>query len=719
MTTGRRIRAGLWLNSRFGLVELAIWVLILAASISAISRSSGCLASYFSTPSKLTGLQNFLVALGGAFVGGTAITASLVLFAMQVNVERLPHGLFHRLSSDTKLLWAFALSFALAVAVGASSLLPERYIALALPGSLLATLFVLRLYLFSYRRSLSLISPKEQLEHITRGVLRNLNAWSKRADHGSYILRLRLAAEGHQLGPRDYDSARIEFFDANPGWHSSVLEGLTNAIAVGRRSASVGDYTSTQRAMAAVLSLNTMYVAAKKRTFINVNPFFDNPRTTDPVINSTLEALRQLHQGAVAKRDEALCGLLFRAFAQLVGVYTRIDYPQADGSKGHATLAAGYLQSAVETLVPTGMADPLMEGLRAMGTAASILVSQAQPTSAVPLVDAISDIGAASGAIQELNPVTLTCMQQLARLSLLLIKNATFEDYAARRFRRAAAQTAVSYMRISEVRSHRSFLAPYYSSTTPLSLHHQLTQLADAIGEANADDADAATVSHHLAIWLGETRQDEELLQLAVELRSPFVFDALRWITDLALISVVVAASPACRDHDRETLRAAARRLVLMLGRLPADAEAGNHLENHGLTELLYEVAIEAFREDYPDISRVARDVLLRWGTGAGAFLEEWSTLERALIGLLAATLRLEGAAALNDLLARIGQALGNVLVLDLRQRAAASLRRRADAPIDFADANDDAGRALAGLNREQAQGGLRAIADLLAPPPE
>ena len=717
--TGRKIRAGLWLNSRSGWVELAGWTVVIVASIKAISRGSGSLGSYFSTAAKLSALQNFLVALGGAFVGGTAITASLVLFAMQVNVQRLPHGLFHRLSSDTKLLAAFALSFALAVAVCASSLLPGSYIALALPGSLLATLFVLRLYLFSYRRSLSLISPKQQLEHITGAVLHSLTAWSKRADHGSHIIRERLAAEGHELGPRDYDSARIEFFDANPGWYTAVLEGITNAIAVGRRSASVGDYTSAQRALAAVLSLNSMYVTAKKRTFINVHPFFDNPRTTDPVINASLEALRQLYQGAVAMRDETLCGLLSRAFAQLVGVYTRIDYPHADGSKGHASLAAGYLQSAVETIVPTRMADPLMEGLRAMGTAGSVLVTQARPSSAISLADAIGGIGAAGGTVQDLRPVTLTAMEQLAHLTLVLLRSATFEDYAARHFRRTAAQATVAYMRMSEVSAHRSFLAPYYSSTTPRSLHHQLTLVANAIGEANADDANAGTLAHHLAVWIGETRQDEELLQLAVELRSPFLFDALRWSTDLALVAVAVARAPACSDHDREPLRAAARRLVMMLGRLPGDAEAANHLENHGMTELLSEVSIEAYSDEYPDISRLARDVLLRWATGAGVFLEGWATLERTLIELLAATLHLEGVAALDGLLVRIEQALANVLAMDVRQRAAASLRTRADNPIDFADANDDAGRALAGLDRQQAQDALRAIADLLAPPHE
>jgi hypothetical protein len=39
------------------------------------------------------GLQTLIVTIGAAMIGATAIVASLVLFAMQVNVQRLPHGL--------------------------------------------------------------------------------------------------------------------------------------------------------------------------------------------------------------------------------------------------------------------------------------------------------------------------------------------------------------------------------------------------------------------------------------------------------------------------------------------------------------------------------------------------------------------------------------------------------------------------------------------------
>src|SRR5262245_58061172 len=58
------------------------------------------------TEGRLESLRALLLALGAALIGAAAIVSSLVLFAMQVNVERMPHALFRRLSPDVRLLAA-------------------------------------------------------------------------------------------------------------------------------------------------------------------------------------------------------------------------------------------------------------------------------------------------------------------------------------------------------------------------------------------------------------------------------------------------------------------------------------------------------------------------------------------------------------------------------------------------------------------------------------
>ena len=98
--------------------------------------------------------------VGSALIGATAIVASLVLFATQVNVERLPHGLFHRLSKDHKLLGAFGLAFILAIVVTTlSTFIDHGKLAIVVIIALLAIVFILYLFLYAYGRALDLINP--------------------------------------------------------------------------------------------------------------------------------------------------------------------------------------------------------------------------------------------------------------------------------------------------------------------------------------------------------------------------------------------------------------------------------------------------------------------------------------------------------------------------------------------------------------------------------
>jgi hypothetical protein len=114
----------------------------------------------FPTDDKLQGLCTLFVTVGGALLGATAIVSSLVLFSMQVNVERMPHGLFRRLSGDRRLLGAFAGAYVLAVSLTVLSMLPDvRWAGAATFGAGCAVILILLLFLYSYRRALGLINP--------------------------------------------------------------------------------------------------------------------------------------------------------------------------------------------------------------------------------------------------------------------------------------------------------------------------------------------------------------------------------------------------------------------------------------------------------------------------------------------------------------------------------------------------------------------------------
>jgi len=94
---------------RYGNIAFyAVLFLLVSASAYLSPALQNVLASYYSTEHTIEGLRGLILNAGTALIGAAAIVTSLVLFAMQVNIERMPHGLFRRLSADRKLLGAFA-----------------------------------------------------------------------------------------------------------------------------------------------------------------------------------------------------------------------------------------------------------------------------------------------------------------------------------------------------------------------------------------------------------------------------------------------------------------------------------------------------------------------------------------------------------------------------------------------------------------------------------
>lgn len=129
---------------RYGSITLfGVLLLLVSASIYLWPSFQAILEAYYATEAGIQGLQALLLNTGAALIGAAAIVTSLVLFAMQVNIERMPYGLFRRLSADPKLLGAFAGAFLLAISVTAlSTFVEQSRLALVLLSAVWSVLFV-------------------------------------------------------------------------------------------------------------------------------------------------------------------------------------------------------------------------------------------------------------------------------------------------------------------------------------------------------------------------------------------------------------------------------------------------------------------------------------------------------------------------------------------------------------------------------------------------
>jgi hypothetical protein len=496
--------------------------------------------------------------------------------------------------------------------------------------------------LYAYRRALVLINPLQQLGILIQETRKELRTWARRAQRAMPLLEHDESASATSSpSGSTHDLARTTFFQINDRWTDGTKRAVRHAISFARRYAEQGDYEVSGAALNVVVSINAAYIDSKGKTFYASNPFVENPFSSDGFINDTLEHLRQNLQSGIARRDEQQIEQTLQAMAALVVAYLGIDYSSPYASKSHAQLAAGYLASAVQSVVPHGMADVLLEGQRLMGQSAQYLLANGDPNDIATLSEKIALIACTGCATEDYRPVTMEGMTQLANLTFDLLRTRSRDiHFPVGEVRRDVALVAKLFLSVPDTplsSSHSTFLGPYYSSTSMQSLRARLTALANAISEAQPDNTDAQSVIRNIERWAdGIYQTEKELLLAAIKAKSHFAFDMIHWITGVTEILVAVSNAPACDHHSREELQKHARWLIATLTWIPDDKDTVTFVENFQMTETLLESAVDARNRGCDEIAKEIGDILLSWTFKGGKYQTGWGILERGLCGLAA-----------------------------------------------------------------------------------
>lgn len=683
-------RVQYWLKNlrlRYSVFGFSTFLLVLISiSIYLLPTLQKILENHYQTEQSIEGLRALILNTGSALIGATAIVTSLVLFAMQVNIERMPHGLFRRLSADRKLLGAFALAFLMAIATATLSTFADKVrLAIVALAASWAIVFILILFMYAYRRALVLINPLRQIGILVHETHKELQTWSRRAKRASPLLE---QEESARTTPRPSDSthdlAHTTYFQINSHWTDGAKRAVRHAMSFARRYADQGDHEVSGSALNAVVVINAAYIEAKGKTFYANNPFVDNPLASDSFINDTLEHLRQNAQSAIARRDEQQIEQTLQAMAALVEVYLGIDYSSPYATKSHAHLAAGYLANAVQAVVPHDMADVLLEGLRLMGRSAQLILTQDGPNEVATLSEKIALVACTGCAKEDYRPVTMEGMAQFAKLTFELLRSRNHDiHFAVGKVRQDIVLIAKLFLNVADtplMSSHSTYLGPYYSSTSMQSFRAKLTALANAISNAKADNADAQTAIHNIEQWSdGLYQTEKELLLAAIKAKSHFTFDMIHWITGVTEILLAVSNAPACDDHNQREIRKHASWLIATLTWIPDDEETAKFIENFQMTECLFEAAMNARNRGCDEIAKDIGDSLLSWTFKGGKYQTGWAILERGLCGLAVFAL-LRGDEQVSELKVAIAAHLSgdSAPSLEIRERAARGLLKRA-----------------------------------------
>ena len=682
------------------------------------------LETQFATEKTVQRVQSLVLNTGSALIGAAAIVTSLVLFAMQVNVERMPHGLFRRLSEDRKLLGAFAATFALAIGVAAlSTVAVQTRLAVVLVSAAWAIVFILGLFLYAYRRALRLINPSEQLQILLDDTRKELRRWARRAERAKPLLESEENAKATP-SPRDptHDAARTLFFQMNTHWTAEATTSVQHAMSFARRYAEQEDYEVAGSALTAVVLINAAYIEAKGKTFYSNALLIEHPLSSDAFINETLECIRQNVDRAIARRGEQQIEQSMRALGGLVRLYLRIDYSRPGATKGHANLAAGYLANATQAVLPHDMTDVLMVGQRLMGRAAQDFVTAGSVSDTALLSKKIATIACTGCAKESSRPVTMEGMRQLANLTLYLLRSPSYNvSYALGIVRENVSLIAKLSLMVPDTplaSIHGTMLAPYYSSGDMHALRIQLAELVNAVSQAEPENANARTVIQNFEKWAnGLHRTTTELLLAAIGVRSHFTIHMFQWIQGVTEILLVASNAPACAPRSRKELRSHARWLIATLDWMPEDQESVTFVETFQLTETLFEAAMDARRRGCDENAQEVGSTLLSWAFKGGRYITGWAVLERGLCGC--AALALTGhASAVDELKTKVGQRLRSDQAPEpeVLAHAAVGIRRqsvRVAGPIYASSAID---RAMSRLDYRTLAPLLNEIADMLSP---
>jgi hypothetical protein len=715
-------------NRRAVAVFLLFALITLAAAL--VPRVQKPLGAFFVADDRFSLLRNLFITLGGALVGATAIGFSIVIFAVQINFARTPYGLFRKLSSDLKLLGAFCATFLLALSVASLCLIPDQsWAAAAIVATSVATILILILFLYAYRRALLLINPVQQLNFLVARARGDMEAWVRRARRAAPLLEVEKLEKSNQDEElhslqTSHDMARTAYFQANPYWTAISRQAIKHAISFARRYAEEGDHEISAAALNAVVVLSAAYVEAKGNTFFAQHLIFDNPLATDVVINETLEHLRQNAKIGLTRGDEEQIEQTFRALATLVQVYMVIDYSNKyTPEKQHAQLAASYLSQAVQSALSRDLPDVVMEGLRLMGQSAHLFLSAATPNEIVTLAEKIASISC-SGAIKEnFRPITLVGVEALAQLTFNLIRTKEHDiHFAVGELRRDVSLVAKLFLTAPDGQlfgGHSTYLAPYYSMTNTQTLAHWLTELANALFKADANDKDAIAVIHNVEQWAdGLYQTEKELLLAAIEKQSHFTFDIVHWIAHVTKLLIFISQAPACDQHTKEELVRHANWLVSVISWIPHDVKTVRFMEAFQMTETLFEVALDARLRECNEVFEATREMLISWAFKAGRHHVGWAILERSMYGLATLALCREGTHEALHLKAAISKALGDAETPDheLLDRAAREIRGRAHTLYRRGHFASHIDNAMAQVNEDSLRALLIEVADLLSP---
>ncbi|MGQ5632372.1 hypothetical protein [Enterobacter cloacae] len=658
-----------WKNAHKRILIVGAIIFLLLSTFLFLMPYKHAFELYFSNDNILSVLRSLLGGIGAALIGATAIVFSLIVFSMQTNIERMPHGLFRKFGSDLLLLGSFLGSFVIAILVASMSLIPSNKLSMyAIFLSVWGVIAVLILFLYAYQRALKLINPITQLTLMYNAVRRDLVKWDRLATRAQDIMVNHDDDKSkiESLNEKVLDVKRIIFLKNNHGWETTAVQAINYCISYAKRYAELGDYDVSDYSFDRIMYINAKYCSVKRGTYIEDNPLLNIVDNSDAFINLSLEHLRQTMQTALARGDEKLASSTLRGMSGLYGVYLSIEYAGRTRSKHHAMLAAGYISSAVESVIPQNMADVMMEGIKLMGRNSVKALSYANASDIVGTIQKISMFSTISLKNTVLQPVTLTAFSQFSDINIqLIIKGDINSGFTMDILQKSISEAAIVFLHTEDtpINSRHSYiLSPYYSVANVTGFISRIKEIVNYLIDNKIEAESSKVIIRNVEKWADKLYQSQkEVMLVAANKRSSFIYDLISWNVMVCEVLLALSESQLCDDYHSEKLKKHSIWLIATLSWIPEEQEVVTFVNNGSLVDSIFEAAMMGLSRNSPEFYDMCKKILEGWVKKTAQHVSTRSGFEDAIKSLVALTVKEGTVDAQNKLLEKLNDILSKI----------------------------------------------------------
>ncbi|SMF28566.1 hypothetical protein [Desulfovibrio gilichinskyi] len=591
-------------------------------------------------------LTDLFLSLGCALLGSSAIAFSFMMFAMQVNIERLPHGLFHKFSSDRKLLFYLTGSLGLAISIASLSMIPASpWATFAVANSAIGTTAIFVFFLCGYKRALYLINPSKQLEIILNNTQKGFQTWKKRSERARPLFSLTENNSSVDIPLRAY-------FDIHSFWTREAVTACNHAIAFANKYSARGDYEVSNMALECIAFINIEYVETKASTFFSSNLLFHNDNSQDTFIRHTLELLRKHIATGIFNKDERHIEQTLLTLKSVSHIYLSIKYPSNRDLKTHANLACGYLERSIMNVVPLGMDDVVMNGLRDIGDLSREYSLQSQPNDLVKFAEIICKISLTRMRSPDSLPVVQIASEQLSKLTLNALYNIKEDtsylfaqiSYSSFLLTSAVLKNIPDYPLLN---NHGSYLSALYSPMNTQGFMYLFLELTAELSRQESEFIDSSEYHFwNILEWL-KSIQDNHIktFNQAASSQLPICTELTMWTTSIIKGLINLTKSPHCPEELVLELNGNIVGLSRAFICTEGSKEIFSHLETNSITSNIFSCCQYAWQKANSELSEQLQEILFEWTKKAGKYETGLGIASRGILGMCAFVIATENQA--------------------------------------------------------------------------